>query len=421
MIATAATHPPGIIVTDRPTAAYVHIPFCRRRCFYCDFPIYVVGDRGLQQPEKAPSHSITTYLTALQAEIHRTPKQNTQALQTVFFGGGTPSVLTGAQLGEILQALDRQFGLAKNAEISMEIDPGTFDFAGLQAYQAAGINRFSFGIQAFQPELLAACGRAHTVADIATSLDLIQQCGITNYSLDLISGLPHQTIAQWQDSLQQAIAHRPTHISTYDLTIESGTVFGKRYRPGDQPLPDDESTAEMYRLAHEILSAAGYDHYEVSNHAQPGYQCQHNRTYWANRSFYGFGMGATSYLRGDRLARPRQLQAYNNWVTEFDPDPDPIPLTPNELLLDTLMVGFRLAEGISVKSLRQQFGDRLVQQVGECLTPYIKSGWVEAIRDDQAQTSGGDWLAIDRIRLTAPEGFLFSNVVLVKLFDRLGD
>ncbi len=413
--------PSGIIVNDPPQAVYVHIPFCRRRCFYCDFPIYVVGDRGLQHPEQSPSNTITTYLAALHTEIHRTPKQNTAPLQTVFFGGGTPSVLTGAQLGGILAGLDRQFGLDQNAEISMEIDPGTFDFAGLQAYQQAGINRFSFGLQAFQPALLAACGRAHTVADIARSLDYIQQAGITNYSLDLISGLPHQTIAQWQDSLQQAIAHTPTHISTYDLTIESGTVFGKRYRPGDQPLPTDEATAEMYRLAHRILSDAGYAHYEVSNYAKPGYQCQHNRTYWANASFYGFGMGATSYLRGDRRARPRQLQAYGDWVREFDPDPAPNPLSPNELLLDTLMVGFRLAEGISVKSLRTQFGDRLIQQMGQCLERYRQSGWVEAIRDGQTQTHVDNWLELDRIRLSTPEGFLFSNVVLVELFDRLGE
>ncbi len=412
--------PSGIIVNDPPQAAYVHIPFCRRRCFYCDFPIYVVGDRGLQHPEQPPSNTITTYLQALHTEIHRTPKQHTAPLQTVFFGGGTPSVLTGAQLGEILAGLDRQFGLDQNAEISMEIDPGTFDLAGLQAYQQAGINRFSFGTQAFQAELLAACGRAHTVEDIARSLRHIQQAGITNYSLDLISGLPHQTIAQWQDSLQQAIAYAPTHISTYDLTIESGTVFGKRYRPGDQPLPTDEATAKMYRLAHQILGDAGYAHYEVSNYAKPGYQCQHNRIYWANASFYGFGMGATSYLRGDRLARPRQLSAYCDWVTEFDPNPAAIPLPPNELLLDTLMVGFRLAEGISMSALRAQFGDRLIQKMGQCLDRYCQSGWVEAIRDGQVQPHVDNWLVVDRVRLSAPEGFLFSNVVLVELFDRLG-
>jgi putative oxygen-independent coproporphyrinogen III oxidase len=406
----------AIVVNDSPQAAYIHIPFCRRRCFYCDFPVHVVGDR----PSTTTLPPVATYLTALQTEIHRTPKQNTAPLQTVFFGGGTPSLLTGAQLGAILAALDRQFGLAATAEITMEIDPGTFDRAGLQAYQSAGINRFSFGIQAFQPELLAACGRAHTVDDIAQSLRHIQQAGITNYSLDLISGLPHQTIAQWQDSLHQAIAAAPTHIATYDLAIESGTVFGKRYQPGDQPLPSDESTAAMYRLARHVLSDAGYGHYEVASYAKPGYQCQHNHTYWANRSFYGCGMGATSYLRGDRLARPRKLQAYCDWVTEFDPNPAPVPLSPNELLLDTLMVGFRLTAGIAVPALRAQFGDRLIQKVGQCLDRYRQPGWVEAIQDGQPQSHVDNWLELDRIRLAAPEGFLYSNVVLVDLFDRLG-
>jgi putative oxygen-independent coproporphyrinogen III oxidase len=405
-----------------PTAAYIHIPFCRRRCFYCDFPIYVVGDRGLQSPDRAPSQSVTHYLQTLQTEIRRTPRLNSKPLQTVFFGGGTPSVLTGGQLGEILATIDQQFGLAPNAEISMEIDPGTFDLGGLQAYQNAGINRFSFGTQAFQPELLAACGRAHTVADIAASMAMVQTAGITNFSLDLISGLPHQTIDQWQDSLHQAIAHHPTHISTYDLTIESGTVFGKRYRPGDRPLPSDESTAQMYRLAHQVLSNAGYAHYEVSNYAQPGYQCQHNLTYWQNQPFYGFGMGATSYLRGDRVARPRQLQAYGDWVAAFDPDVAPMVAPVPDRLLDTLMVGLRLAAGVSVPALRQEFGDRLVQQVWQCLDPYRRSGWVEAIAaTGEVLATVADWTTIERLRLTAPEGFLFSNVVLVRLFDRFGD
>jgi putative oxygen-independent coproporphyrinogen III oxidase len=268
-----------------PTSAYVHIPFCRRRCFYCDFPIAVVGDRA--SGERSPR--ITAYLEALGSEIRLTPSRGLP-LQTVFFGGGTPSLLSSQQLGQILKALDQQFGIAEAAEISMEIDPGTFDLAQLQGYQEIGINRFSFGVQAFESELLRLCGRAHTVEDIANSMQMIQQAQVKNFSIDLISGLPTQSIEQWEKGLAAAIAHQPTHISTYDLTIESGTVFGKRYRPGDRPLPSDETTAEMYRLAHRILTDAGYQHYEVSNYAKPGFQCRHNRVYWENRSFYGFGM-----------------------------------------------------------------------------------------------------------------------------------
>jgi oxygen-independent coproporphyrinogen-3 oxidase len=409
-------------VSDRPAAAYVHIPFCRRRCFYCDFPIYVVGDRGLQPPHHAPARSITNYLNALETEIQRTPVLNALPLKTIFFGGGTPSVLTGAQLGRIIQALDRRFGLAQDAEISIEIDPGTFDRAGLQAYQQAGINRFSFGIQAFQAELLRVCGRAHTMEDIALSMAIVHRLGISNYSLDLISGLPHQTMAQWQDSLTQAITVGPTHISTYDLTIEAGTVFGKRYRPGDQPLPSDDLAADMYRLAHQLLTDAGYIHYEISNYAKPGYQCQHNLTYWENRAFYGFGMGATSYLQGNRFARPRQLKAYCQWVEQFSPPLELVPQAPRDRLLDTLMVGLRLTEGVAWQHLRQQFGDQLIQLVWQTLLPYHHCGWVEAIdRAGNTQTSPHDWTGISRIRLSAPEGFLFSNVVLVKLFDQLGE
>jgi putative oxygen-independent coproporphyrinogen III oxidase len=387
-----------------PMSAYIHIPFCRRRCFYCDFPIYVVGDRGLNSgANSGPSQSVQRYLQVLGREIERSPQLNDRPLQTVFFGGGTPSVLDGAQLGQILAGIDRRFGLAADAEIAMEIDPGTFDLAKLQGYQAAGINRFSFGVQAFQAELLAACGRAHTVDDVAIAMDLVQRAGIENYSLDLISGLPGQSLAQWERSLKQAIAYGPTHISTYDLTIEAGTVFGKRYRPGEGALPDDETTATMYRLAHDRLTAAGYAHYEVSNYARSGYQCQHNRVYWENRAFYGFGMGATSYLRGDRAMRPRQLQAYFDWVETVDPMVfGPVP-EAEELLLDTLMVGLRLMEGLAIEGLVQRFGDRLINQVLDCLKPYEKPGWV---------------VIDDRIRLSAPEGFLFSNVVLVKLFDR---
>ncbi len=397
------------------TAAYIHIPFCRRRCFYCDFPIAVVGDHP------APLR-LEQYIAILCSEIRLTAPlfPTDQPLQTVFFGGGTPSLLSGSQLGQVLAELDRQFGIAPQAEISMEIDPGTFDLAQIQSYQQVGINRFSFGIQAFQADLLQRCGRAHTVDDIATAMAMIAPAGIQNFSLDLISGLPTQTIDQWQDSLNAAIAHQPTHISTYDLTIEAGTVFGKRYRPGDQPLPSDDTTAAMYRIAHHTLTTAGYEHYEISNYAKPGFQCRHNRVYWENRPFYGFGMGATSYLGGHRFPRPRKMAAYDQWVKGLaDGLPEPAAIGPQELLLDTLMVGLRLAEGLSVPALTDQFGADLIAQVLHCLQRYIASGWVEML-DAQGNIlpASADLQPTQYLRLTMPEGFMFSNVVLVELFDR---
>lgn len=354
---------------NTPRSAYVHIPFCRRRCFYCDFPISVVGD----QRNGSNSRTIAQYVEKLCEEIGRSNNFG-EPLRTVFFGGGTPSLLSVSQFHQILERLDRQFEISSNAEISMEIDPGTFDLTQIKGFKLAGANRISLGVQAFQSELLQACGRTHVVEDIYSSIELIHQAGIENYSLDLISGLPHQTIEIWQDSLDRAIALSPTHLSVYDLTIEPQTPFGKQLKPGEKPLPSDELTADFYRLAQQTLTNASFEHYEISNYAKPGYQCQHNRVYWENQSFYGIGMGATNYLKGDRVSRPRKLREYYDWIET----PYSIPeIRQTDYLLDSLMVGLRLKEGIDLKHLREQFGESTIAQILDCLRPYEKATWVE--------------------------------------------
>ena len=387
-----------VIISSVPRAAYVHIPFCRRRCFYCDFPISVVGDKKRGET----SATIDQYVEVLSHEIAITPTIG-QPLQTIFFGGGTPSLLSVDQLKRILTTLEGRFGMAPNVEISMEIDPGTFDLEHILGYRSAGINRVSLGVQAFQEELLVLCGRSHNITDIYAAFDLIRQVEVPEFSLDLISGLPNQSLAMWSESLEKAIAFAPTHISIYDLTIEPGTAFGRYYQPGDKPLPTDETTVSMYRMARQILTNAGYEHYEISNYAQPGHQCHHNRVYWENRSYYAFGMGAASYVEGKRFTRPRKTKEYYAWV-EAGAVVD-CEVTPfDEVLLDTLMVGLRLAEGVSLERLRQ-FGQGKVEEIMKILKPYFQSGWMT--------------LAEDRLRLTDPEGFLFSNVVLAKLFEKL--
>jgi oxygen-independent coproporphyrinogen-3 oxidase len=352
--------------------------------------------------------TIAEYIDVLSEEIQATTSAG-PPLQTIFLGGGTPSLLTVSQLDQILTQLDQQFGIATGAEISMEIDPDTFDQDRLQSYRAAGINRVSLGVQAFQPELLAACGRTHTRADVDAAIEMIQAVGLTNYSVDLISGLPHQTLADWQASLQATIGLTPTHISVYDLTVEAGTAFDRWYQAGVEPLPTEEMTAEMYRLAQQTLTAAGYQHYEISNYAQPGYQCRHNRVYWENRSYYGFGMAAASYRDGQRFTRPRKRRDYYKWVQEFKATSRiNCPNTSTtEALLDTLMLGLRLAEGISLILLRERFGEVAIQQILRCLQTYQQSGWIGV--DEASQ----------RIWLTDPDGFLFSNVVLAELFKVL--
>jgi len=389
-----------------PTAAYLHIPFCRRRCFYCDFPISVVGDRARGET----SGTIAQYVEVLEREILITEQDGRSPLETVFFGGGTPSLLSVGQVDRLLTTLDQHFGIADKAEISIEMDPGTFDLSQVQGYAAAGVNRISLGVQSFQADTLQACGRTHTPEDIPLAVDLIHRAGLTNYSLDLISGLPHLTLEGWQETLDRAIALDPAHLSIYDLTVEPGTAFAQRYQPGEAPLPSDESTAQMYRLAQQCLTQHGFQHYEISNYARPGFQCRHNRVYWENRPYYGFGMGAASYINHQRFSRPRTRREYFQWVDALEAAGGRLehPTTPPlERLLDTLMLGLRLADGLSLHPLEAEFGQAAIARLLHRLQPHIQRGWV-----DQASF---------HIRLTDPEGFLFSNVVLSDLFEALSE
>jgi len=395
-----------------PAAVYLHIPFCHRRCFYCDFPIKVIGDRrdGSNFP------LVDRYLEVLIAEIEATPPGD-RLLETLFFGGGTPSLLTVSQLQTLLQVLHRQFNWISDPEISIEIDPGTFDRSKLEGYRDLGVNRFSLGVQAFQNSLLHGAGRSHTLADVYTALDHFHQAQIPNWSLDLISGLPLQSIEDWDGSLQEAIGARPTHLSLYDLVLEPQTVFGKRYPDGQNsqaaPLPPEELSAEFYRLSHDRLTHAGYEHYEISNYAQPRHQCRHNRTYWTNQPYYGFGMGATSYLRGQRVARPRTLEAYETWVqhycqggpdfwSQYETD------TPTDRFLDTLMLGLRLQEGVDLNGIAPLCPQH-IDPLLKALTPYRQRNWVRYHYPPEQP--------YPHLQLVPPEGFLFSNQVLSTIFS----
>jgi oxygen-independent coproporphyrinogen-3 oxidase len=370
------------------------------------------------------SGTISQYVEALCQEIAITPALG-QPLKTVFFGGGTPSLLSVCQLAQILEVLERQFGISASAEISIEMDPGTFDLNQLQGYRATGVNRVSLGVQAFQPELLQVCGRSHTVLDIWAAVEMIRKVQLPDFSLDLISGLPHQTLEQWQATLEAAVAIAPTHISIYDLQIEPGTAFGRYYQPGVQPLPTDDTTVQMYRQGRQVLTTAGYEHYEISNYAQPGHQCRHNRVYWENRPYYGFGMGAASYVQGQRFTRPRKTREYYSWVEQLIGARGVInyPQTPPaEVLLETLMLGLRLAEGVSLSTIAEQFGEETLDVIWRCLQPYYRQGWVEVVGTGErvVMSDAGKLTAQGQLRLSDPEGFLFSNVVLADLFSCLG-
>lgn len=404
---------------DFPQAAYVHIPFCRRRCYYCDFPISVLGDRT----DASTSSAVEEYVGVLCEEIETTPVLGS-SLETVFLGGGTPSLLPVRHLERILATLQRRFGIAGQAEISLEIDPGTFTKERLRGFRQAGVNRLSLGIQAFQEDLLRVCGRSHSLREGLEAIEAIGQVGIANFSLDLMSGLPHQTLEDWQFSLETALNFAPPHLSCYDLVLEPVTAFGKIYRPGERPLPGDETTAQMYRLTREFLTQAGYQHYEISNYARPGYPCRHNRIYWENRPYYGFGMGAASYTRQQRFSRPRNRKDYYAWVRQFQSNGGILDCPQSskiDILLETLMLGLRLQEGVDLSEIGRHFGQEVLREIWQGLRPYYDLGWVEVTGRHPSRETGEavEFLSdVERIRLNDPEGFLFSNQILSSLFER---
>lgn len=430
--------PARVFARKPPTAVYVHIPFCRRRCFYCDFAVSVVGDRKRGNT----SATMARYIDTLIAEIEVTPLLNINKqddrlpIETVFFGGGTPSLLSVEQLERILEAIAHRFGLSPAAEISMEMDPATFDLSHAKGYQAAGVNRVSLGVQAFQDNLLAAAGRFHRREDIIKAFAYLRQAGFDNISLDLMSGLPYQTMAHWEDSLNAAIALQPTHISIYDLIVEPQTAFARYFTPGIAPLPSDRATADMYYLAQAALAAQGYDHYEICNYARPGYVARHNLTYWHCDYNYGFGMGATSYLPQpdgpQRIDRPRTQVTYREWVGQLalckGKTTDPT-LPPTEQVVETIMMGLRLKQGISMASVYRVYGEQGLRQLSRAIAPHIQKGWVivePPVTPQEPDEKPGAkshliplLTANSQIRLSDPEGFLMSNVVITDAFNAL--
>ena len=393
----ARTGLPPVMLAPPPRSAYLHLPFCHRRCFYCDFPVVPLGDRA----DGAHSASIATYLVQLQREIAFSPPG--PPLSTVYLGGGTPSMLTPAQVAALLTALHRRYGLAPGAEVSLELDPASFDQARLQGYLEAGVNRVSLGGQSFDDAVLADLGRRHRCVDLLQACQWLRQAqrrrALRSWSLDLIQALPGSSPAHWQLQLQQAIASGAPHLSIYDLTLEPGTVFARRQQQGQLALPDDDLAADLMDRTWQVLHRHGYGHYEISNYALPGHSARHNRVYWSGAGWWGFGLGATGAPAGVRQARPRTREAYAAWLEQQQPSstapsPQPLPLD------DRLLVGLRRREGVNIALLAAQhgLGAAPLQELARRLEPYRRQGLL--------QLEGPRW------RLSDPEGLALSNGVL---------
>ncbi|XP_042502546.1 heme chaperone HemW [Macadamia integrifolia] len=415
-----------------PTSAYVHLPFCRKRCHYCDFAIVALGSSSSNMIEDDPR--ITNYVQLLCREIEATtavtPPDNHQPLETIFFGGGTPSLVPPRLISRVIDSLRSKFGLHFNAEISIEMDPGTFDTTKMRELLALGVNRVSLGVQAFQEELLRECGRAHGVQEVYEALDTISSCGLANWSMDLISSLPHQTPEMWEESLKLTIEARPTHVSVYDLQVEQDTKFGALYTSGEFPLPSETQSAQFYRMASEKLSNAGYDHYEISSYCKSGFECKHNLTYWKNKPFYAFGLGSASYIDGVRFSRPRKMKEFLGYVQNLE---DGLvnhiigSVDAKDTAMDVVMLSFRTARGLDLRSFAAEFGSYLPISLCKALGPYMESGHVIAL-DEKRKALHADELGfmlsnekkieelVHFLRLSDPDGFLLSNELISVAF-----
>lgn len=413
-----------------PASAYVHLPFCRKRCHYCDFPILALGSSSTETADDDPR--ISNYIHLLIREIEATQPHFDQhpPLQTVFFGGGTPSLVPPRLVAKVLDTLRSKFGLCLDAEISMEMDPGTFDAKKLKELMGLGVNRVSLGVQAFQEELLKACGRAHGLEEVHEAIEIVGSCGVENWSMDLISSLPNQTQEMWEESLRLTIEAKPTHVSVYDLQIEKDTKFGSLYTPGEFPLPSDTQSAKFYRMASRKLSEANYNHYEVSSYSKNGFECKHNYTYWINKPFYAFGLGSASYINGTRYSRPKKLKDYTNYVQNLESglvDFQEDDVDEGEMAMDIVMLSLRTSKGLELKSFREDFGSPVAVELCKVYEPYMKSGHVvfldyrrREITEDEFSSLVLDDEKLENeigfIRLSDPDGFLLSNELISLAF-----
>ncbi|WP_428847734.1 radical SAM family heme chaperone HemW [Neomoorella carbonis] len=326
----------------------MHIPFCVRKCHYCDFVSY---------PGRPPEE-MAAYCRDLEREMELVAgKWQPGPAATVYIGGGTPTLLPARNLEQVLDAVDRFFGRQPGAEVSVEANPGTVDDAKLRVLLAAGVNRLSLGAQAFDDDLLRAMGRIHRRRDIYRACELARRAGFKNINLDLIFGLPGQTLDGWRATLKEAIALQPEHIAAYSLQVEEGTPWGKLAAAGELPLPGEELELAMYQEARQMLAAVGYQQYEISNFARPGYQCRHNLTYWFNRPYLGLGAAAASYWQDRRWQNYSELHRYQHALSRGRlPRAEIETLTSHQQMAETMFMGLRLMAGVDLQAFRQRFG-----------------------------------------------------------------
>jgi oxygen-independent coproporphyrinogen III oxidase len=373
----------------QPAGIYIHIPFCRARCSYCDFATGAYEGALAERYVRALANEVANF---------RPREERPDVVDTIYFGGGTPSLLAPAQVEHILSAVRKRFHVRVDAEVTMEMNPGTVTPDTLREFRAHGVNRASFGAQTFDDLELKRLGRTHTAADVRRTFTQLREAGFTNISFDLIAGLPSQTLAGWTRNLTEALRLRPEHLSFYILEVHEGTPLAEQIRRGAEQRPDDDLAAEMYRAMLERSRREGYEHYEISNLCLPGYESRHNTKYWTGEAVYGFGCSAHSYDGGrTRWSNERDAARYTALVeAEGTPVVETIELDERAAQAEAIFLGLRLMRGLNLKEYQTRFGADLRAEYADDLSRLSEAGLIE--------------LDEDLLKLT-PSGALLSNEV----------
>jgi len=362
---------------------YIHIPYCVKKCDYCDFVSFCDSD------------SIGRYVSALIREIEMTAQEafSRREFDTVFFGGGTPSLLSGEQMRRIMDALRRNFSISAVAECSMECNPGTATAANLRDYRAAGINRLSIGLQSASDALLKSVGRIHTYVQFSDTLRNAIDAGFENIGVDVMHGLPGQTQADYLSTLRTVCDTGVTHVSAYALTLAEGTPLDERVSTGETTLPDEDDVADMQDAGIEYLESRGFMRYEISNFARPGYECRHNLNYWENGEYIGLGVAAHSAVRLRQWTRYSNVETLKDYFRLVEhgrrPLQETIRLYPADEMFECVMLGLRLVRGVDRAAFRARFGADMAQVYPEAMEKLRARGWVEETEERIALNKQG--------------------------------
>lgn len=363
------------------TRLYLHTPFCLCKCGYCAF-----------NSQKTAGADLDGYVELLLSEMQLFTT-SARKLDSIYFGGGTPSLLKAGQLERLIQRADALFGLTINCEITLETNPGTVDLANLTAFKNAGVNRLSLGVQSFDDNFLEILGRPHNADQARYAFDDARKAGFVNIGIDLMNSLPSQKLREWETDLQQAIQLFPEHISVYGLTVEEGTPFYQRYPEGSPEIPDEDLSADMFEIADDLLTAGGYEHYEIANYSRPGYRSRHNSGYWQRDGCLGLGVGAHSFFRdgnGVRVSNACSLKEYSDALRDGClPVFEKHRLSTDDAMGEYIFLGLRLAEGIKLSAFEREFGRSFLEIYGNISGKLDQAGLLTQEEDSLRLTRRG--------------------------------